>query len=171
MKAHRHLKWSAEKGDNFSQHALGYLYQHGKVVDKNIDAAIVWYEKSVAQDNVYAQRDLAVIYFLDGYERQNFQKSFPLMLATAKRGDGLASFYLGLMYRQGKGVAKNDIEAFNWYQKSAALGVNDTQYDLAMMLFYGEGIDADKVKAKKWLMKAKSLGNNKAAEALGSLDF
>jgi TPR repeat protein len=51
-----------------------------------------------------------------------------------------AQYNLGIMYRNGRGVPKNDSEAVKWYRKAADQGHSGAQYNLVFMYAYGEGV-------------------------------
>lgn len=49
---------------------------------------------------------------------------------AAEQGYADAQFRLGLMYAEGRGVAKDDAEAVRWYQLAAAQGHAGAQFNL-----------------------------------------
>ena len=53
----------AEKGDSIAQCSVGYYYETGKGVAKNMAEAVKWYEKSASQGNATAQYNLGLCYF------------------------------------------------------------------------------------------------------------
>ena len=53
----------AEKGDSNAQCTIGYYYETGKGVTKNIYEAVRWYEKSANQGNAIALYNLGCCYF------------------------------------------------------------------------------------------------------------
>jgi len=46
-----YLMEAAERGDITSQIAIGYLYEFGVIVERNITEAKEWYAKAIAQDH------------------------------------------------------------------------------------------------------------------------
>jgi TPR repeat protein len=82
------------------------------------------------------------------------------LLRLAEQGDAKAQYNLGVMYRKGHGVPKNDAEAVNWYRKAAEQGYVDAQYNLGFMYHTGEGVPYDYAKAYMWWSLAKALGDN-----------
>jgi TPR repeat protein len=60
--------------------------------------------------------------------------------ALADQGLAAAQYNLGIMYRNGRGVPKNDSEAVKWYRKAADQGHSGAQYNLVFMYAYGEGV-------------------------------
>lgn len=65
----------------------------------------------------------------------------------------------GYLYKYGKGVEKNLVEAFDWYEKAAHLGDVIAMYNLAGMYENGEGIEKNPKKAFEWYKHAAKAGN------------
>ncbi len=61
---------------------------------------------------------------------------------------------LGLMYRQGRGVAQDDAEAAKWYRRAAEQGHSSAQLGLGFMYSQGRGVSQDYTNAAKWFRKA-----------------
>ncbi|WP_230550269.1 tetratricopeptide repeat protein [Reyranella aquatilis] len=51
----------------------------------------------------------------------------------AEKGNASAEFYLGLLYRNGQGVPRNEAEANAWLRKSADQGYPPAQYFVAVL--------------------------------------
>ena len=47
--------------------------------------------------------------------------------ASAERGDKIAQYNMGLCYKQGLGVTKDDTQAVSWFRKSADQGFAKSQ--------------------------------------------
>ena len=56
-----YLEKLAKKGDPQAQFALGYCYEIGKGVEKNIQKAILWYRKVAEQGNNQAEERLKIL--------------------------------------------------------------------------------------------------------------
>ena len=85
----------------------------------------------------------------------------------ANTGDAQAQFYLGLLYRDGLGVAEDAAKAAYWYEKAASQGNVEAQRELAFMYDLGSGIVQDYAKANYWFEKAADQGDVSALYALG----
>ena len=89
-------------------------------------------------------------------------------LRAAKQGDAQAQTNLGLMYADGRGVRRDDAEAFKWYRQAAAQGNAEAQYNLGLMYEYGLGVRQDYAEAVKWYRQvAEQQGHAKAQYNLG----
>lgn len=93
---------------------------------------------------------------------------FAATMVQAKKGDTKAQVNLGVMYANGQGVAKDNLEATKWYTQAARHGDAMGQFLLAQMFFYGaEGIDKNYAEAAKWYGAAAKQGNAMAQSTLG----
>ncbi|MGI9403386.1 MAG: tetratricopeptide repeat protein [Hyphomicrobium sp.] len=54
-------------------------------------------------------------------------------MKAAEQGDAKAQFNLGLMYGEGRGVARDDAKARAWFQKAAEQGDVKAQLKLGLM--------------------------------------
>lgn len=70
--------------------------------------------------------------------------------ALAAKGDAEASVFLGYIYRNGLGVARDDGLAAEWYRRAARLGQPEAQYELALMYELGVGVARDADEAAVW---------------------
>ena len=85
----------------------------------------------------------------------------------AEAGDASAQYNLGVMYRNGNGVPKDDAEAVKWYRKAADQGHADSQLSLGDNYAAGHGVPKDDAEAVKWYRKAADQGNAAAQYNLG----
>lgn len=68
---------------------------------------------------------------LEAYKRGDHAAAAALWRPSAEKGDASAEFYLGLLYRNGQGVPRNEAEATAWLRKSADQGYPPAQYSVA----------------------------------------
>ena len=79
-----------------------------------------------------------------------YEEAYRLLRPAAERGDALAQFRIGDMYRVGGGVARDFHEAEKWYRKAAEQKHKQAQFYLGMFYFYGWGVPQDYVRAHMW---------------------
>lgn len=87
----------------------------------------------------------------------------------AKAGDSDAQFKVGLMYANGQGVSKNDIEAVRWYRLAAGQGNAKAQNRLGRLYDDGESVPKDTIEAVKWYRLAADQGYSVAQYNLGRM--
>jgi TPR repeat protein len=95
--------------------------------------------------------------------------SFESIKQLAEKGNAEAQLKLAQMYKEGKGVAQNLQEAFNWARKSAEQGIAQAQFMLGQMYAAGKGVKKDAKEAAKWLQKAADQGLQAAKDEIKKL--
>jgi len=97
------------------------------------------------------------------------RSEFLAVEAKAKQGDAGAQSNLGLMYANGRGVVKNEVEAVKWFRKAADQGYAEAQFSLGVMYNIGQGVVKNEAEAVKWYRKAADQGHAKAQYNLGNM--
>ena len=87
--------------------------------------------------------------------------------ANAEQGDAEAQFSLGWCYDDGRGVAKDKVEAVKWYRKAAEQNYTPAQSNLGWCYDNGQGVAKDYIEAVKWYRKAAEQGHAEAQFNLG----
>ncbi len=108
---------------------------------------------------------------LSHFDKEEYTKALEWCRKAAEQGDALGQIYLGLMYRNGYGVARNYTEAVKWYRKSAEQGDAYGQTSLGVMYQNGYGVLQDYLQALKWYHKAAEQGYANAQNNLGLMYF
>jgi uncharacterized protein len=76
----------------------------------------------------------------------------------AGQGDALAQYNLGVLYRKGRGMPQDDVQARQWFEKAAAQGQAKAQFNLGTLYFNGEGVKKDYQQALRWFRLAADQG-------------
>ncbi|CAH9019260.1 tetratricopeptide repeat protein [Candidatus Nitrosacidococcus sp. I8] len=103
------------------------------------------------------------------YSQEDYKTAFKLLKKLAEQGNISAQSGLGIMYADGKGVARNYEQAAYWYQKAADQGDTLAQYNLGTMYFDGRGVVQDYKQAVYWYQKAADQGHASAQFNLGTM--
>ena len=137
-KALKRLAPLARHGDTGAQVALGFLYDHGAGVRRNVAAALTWYRRAAQKGDANAYYMLAQHYESGKGVKKNRAKALALYTKAANHKLRQAAKHLGDMYWRGTGVPKNPAAAFKWYSMVAGWDANSL-----LEAKYGEGGDAD----------------------------
>ena len=86
--------------------------------------------------------------------------------SLAEQGDARAQTVMGLMYTNGIGAPRDDVEAVKWFRLAANQGYAQAQYNLGLMYAVGLGVSQDDTEAVKWYRLAAVQGYVKAKNAL-----
>ncbi len=84
----------------------------------------------------------------------HYAKALQEYRPLAEQGHAFAQFRLGMMYRKGQGVLRDDAEAAKWYRLAAEQGNADAQFQLGMMYRKGQGVPQDATEAARWYQLA-----------------
>jgi TPR repeat protein len=87
---------------------------------------------------------------LAAFSRGDYETALRLLRPFAAQGDAIAQFDLGMMYRQGNGVPKDQREAAKWIRAAAELGYANAQSVLGDMYRFGSGVSSSFKEAQKW---------------------
>ena len=103
----------------------------------------------------------------NAYHRGDYATALHELRPLAEQGLAAAQFKLGLLYANGQGVPKDDVQARQWYEKAAAQGHADAQVNLGILFVYGRGVPQDYKMAVYWLRLSANQGNDLAQRKLG----
>jgi TPR repeat protein/serine/threonine protein kinase len=95
------------------------------------------------------------------------------VLETLRRlaagGNADVMFRLGRLYANGTGVARDEMQAAQWYRKGADAGNSSAMAALAVMLLEGRGTAIDQQEALRLLKLASANNNTEAMNRLGHI--
>lgn len=114
-------KWfdkSAALGNADGQNGMGYLYQMGFGVPKNIEKANEYFLKSADQGNSDSQFWLGENLFLEGKQEQGFKYTRQASFG----GSPDAQYDLAVMYLNGQGTQADSLQSNIWFVISAING-------------------------------------------------
>jgi TonB family protein len=81
-------------------------------------------------------------------------QDIPSLEKAAESGDARKQTLLGVAYRVGAGVPRDDVKAFYWLRKAVDQGLAVAQTFLGLIYSQGNGVVQDQAKALKWLRMA-----------------
>lgn len=120
---------AAQKGYPEAMYSLGFMSYNGMGIKKDEATAKQWLLKA-------AKAGVTTAYTLLGTieEKANPTQAITYYQQAAELGEPIAMYNLALMYRDGRGVTKNDYQFNNWLQQSA-----QRQYQPAKQLLTAKG--------------------------------
>ena len=80
---------------------------------------MLWYDEAANDGNVLAMYNLGLI-LDDGKTDQRTAQAAERFRQAAERGYGFAMYRLALLYREGRGVDTDLVEAAGWFRKAVA---------------------------------------------------
>lgn len=86
------------------------------------------------------------------YDTGDYAQAVKLYRPLAEKGNAEAQYVLGMMYRAGRGVERDNNEAKKWYQLAAEQGQPMAQFYLGWIYARGgKSVPKDYVKAYMWI--------------------
>ncbi len=158
------IKLMADSGDNFAQHTLGSMYEHGRGTETDTEKAIEYYKYSADQGNALGQCNYGGMF---NNENGDYYKATEWYRKSAEQGCALGQYNLAIKYENGDGVVKDLSKTFEWCSKAADQGYASAQDRLGDMYYYGQGVEKNYSKAFEWCSKAAEQGNMYSMFSIG----
>lgn len=161
------LKQLAEgANDPVAHYRYGRVLAEGRGGPRDLDGAVMWLEKAVAQNHAPAATLLARL-LLSSKSRRDPAGAARLFTSAATRGDTEAQYYLGLLYQSGNGVPQDTTAAFDWFLASSEGQNVQAQWELSKAYANGSGTAQNMGKAVRWMQEAAANGQADAQYFLG----
>ena len=169
------LRKMAEKGSDFAQYELGYLYSFGIDVKQDMSEAVKWWALAAEQGHYDAKNALGECYASgDGVEK-NMDEAIRLWNDSLRNNPGSGSFLENKCRHQGKTPETADFEFAKWIREQAKQGNIDAQYYLGSGIhWYSIYVDDTRRRnelknvAVKWWLKAAKQGHPGATHWLAT---
>jgi hypothetical protein len=113
------------QGNAQAQNNLAVMYQFGKGVQENDQAAVKWYTLAAEQGDAHAQNNLGDMYKYGEGVKENDKTAVKWYSLAADQGFAKAQFNLGNMYHNGEGVSEDNKTAMKWFTLAAEQGNKD----------------------------------------------
>jgi TPR repeat protein len=124
---------AAETGDGQAALYIGLLYDLGRGVARDVQAARAWYEHGAALGSSIAMFNLGVLYDSGLGMPRDRTISIAWYRKAAALGMGRAAYALGLIYKAGDGVPPDRNQAVLYFRQALANGVSAARAHLAAL--------------------------------------
>ncbi|MBI1216253.1 MAG: hypothetical protein GC185_10610 [Alphaproteobacteria bacterium] len=160
---------AAKSGDARAAYLTGKAYDDGSCGFKTDKlAAISWYERAAAKDDMLAQYELGETYFTGDGVPTDYPKAKAWFLKAAEKGHGPSALRLGFLCAEAhyKGVTVDDAAAERWFTLAAEQDTGDARFRLGT--FYMDyKRPPDYQRGRRWLTLAAKEGHTLAMFDLG----
>ncbi|MGH8616541.1 MAG: tetratricopeptide repeat protein [Burkholderiales bacterium] len=121
----------ADKGDSYSQYAIGDMYLKGKGVKQDPSQAQYWLHRAASAGVVDAQVSLGAMYMRGLGIPVNEKEGLRWTLAAANCDNSGAQWNMALVYANGMGVVKDMVQSLKWTYLAAQAGRAKTPHPSA----------------------------------------
>lgn len=159
--AFKYYNVCSDKANAQTQTNLAEMYFQGLGTSRNVEQAIYWYQKALAQDDtlVEASWRMGEMYLKGTGTDQNCEKAEELLAVAADSNHIEACYLLGVMILENK-CKKHDLgQAVVYLEKAADAGVVDAMFRVGMIYFTGQLVHQDYSRAFQHLLGASSRGH------------
>ena len=160
------LQQAARQGNIDAQRAAAGILIGTKDTAQSA-TGVKWAKTAAERGDAGAQYLLGKVLF-DGNTAllRNRQQARFWFEQAASQQHAQATYFLGLIYKNGYGVAINAVSAASWFDKSAALGNADAIFMLGTAYMEGSGVPANQARAVALFRQAAELEHPLAAQML-----
>jgi len=139
-------KKSADQDNQLGEWLLGRLYFTGSGTARNLNEAANWFQKAASHGDPYGRYLLGMVEL----ERKDYAGAAESFRKSAMQGLPQAQLQLGLMLKNGQGLAADSSEAYSWLLASSDAGNKDAANELAALeAQLGPQAEAAKTKARE----------------------
>lgn len=152
---------------------LGYMYEIGRGVERNMEKAESLYRKAAEEQTssnaaIEASERLLLLYDYDSANFPEWRRVFQLTRKRAKAEIHMHEYALAYIYLYGFGVKKDEVTAAQWMKRATAGYNPHALYLLGVMTARGIGVQENATEAKVLFKRAAELGSQEAIAALQS---
>lgn len=167
------VEWYLKAAEMMNTHAMTVMadmYLRGTPhVQKNTPKGLALYHEAAELFNIEAQFELAHLYLKGEIMPKDYKKATELFRQIDENTEAVdydnntplvdyivdAKLHLGIMYRDGLGVDRDDKEALHYFHQAEHFDSQDAQYLIAQAYEEGRGVPKDLVAAYIWYTRAK----------------
>ncbi len=122
---------------------------------------------AILTNPAYADFKEGVVAYLTG----DYDTAYNTMYSLADTSnDGMAQYWVGVMYLKGQGVEQDYEEAGKWFRRAAEQSIPQAQYKLGKLYSDGEGVPQDNEFAYVWYSVGAAHQHNKSMAAADSIE-
>lgn len=147
-------KVDAENGNVIAAFLIGHMYKSGNGLTKSDRLAFPYFLQAAQRGHSDAQIQTALYYYNGDEEAeidQNYLEAIKWFDKAALQFSGEAQYYLGVMHREGQGVARDRAEGLRWLSLSANKFYVPTYLLLAKIYAKGDGVVEEPIKAAMYM--------------------
>jgi TPR repeat protein len=124
-----YLKIGAKAGLPDAEYALSLMYKEGRGVDKNMKEAMRLLQRAAIADHPDAMVEFAIAQFNGADTPRNESAAIAMLRRAAAMASPIAQNRLAHVYRMGRGIKADPVQAIRWHLAARAGGLGDPALD------------------------------------------
>ena len=148
----------ANSGDIQARYTLGWMYNKGIGLEKDLQQALRWYKSAAQSGHLEAQINLGWLYFQGKGIKKNLLQAIKWFKKAAHQDDSSAQVTLGGIYKNNPKIRNHFKQAIKWYEQAITLHNADALYNLGLMYFKGTEVPKNHKKALDLFTQAAEQG-------------
>lgn len=130
------LAWMKKGFDAGDKYVKGRCYYRGWVHEQDFEQAAHWFLEAAREGDIDAQKQIGYLYYSGRGVEKDMAAALKWFEVAGERGEIAAQYWCGRILAAGSGnVARNLTQAWYWYKKAAARGVDDAKIELENAIF------------------------------------
>lgn len=131
-------------GNGLAGRDLGSIYKNGQLVSKDMTVAYRWFQKGADTGDAYSQMEIGDAYWF-GFPQYPYQQNREEAVQWYRKAAAQEQRYpgvdrnLGLAYRDGVGVEKDETASLKWFQLAADNGDPFSAMTIGFAYWNGQG--------------------------------
>lgn len=158
-----------DEGDADGAFYLGRMLELGLGGGANLTAAVGLYRAASDLGSAAAMNRLGVLHIQGKGVLQYYAEGARLVCASAEKGDANGAFNCGTVLREGLGLDKDEVRAYEWFGKAAEQGHAAAMNARAVGLIEGKYLPKDISAAMALLDRSAARGDAAGLFALGQM--
>lgn len=153
------IRRAADAGITDAERDMGRALETGDGIERNLDAALVWYARAAAKSDGFSLWRLGMAHVRGQGRTLDVVLGVDYLKRAVDAGSADAMTSLAALLAAGDGVAQDFGVARALYQRAARAGQPQAHRDLALLHLAGQGAPADAAQAWVNYQKAVALGH------------
>jgi len=116
-----------------------------------------------------AQAEMDIGSGIAAFEAKHFSRAMQLLFPLCEQGNSEAQYRVAVMYQNGLGTVRNELQAYRWMRAAAEQNHGLAQHGIGFMYLEGECVSQNAELAAQWFQRAAEQGLIGAQVNLGMM--
>ncbi|MBS1187101.1 MAG: hcpD 1 [Burkholderiaceae bacterium] len=161
------IRTLAQNGNATAMFHMGKVYAFGIATERDLSAAIGWYQQATDRGDIRASCNLGWLYQSGDGVAADKEKAFRLLSAGAENGMVVALASVGVMLVTGEGCSRDIVTGLQKLEHAFDAGYLNAGNHLSDLFFAGVHVPQDVEMGHEWLLRVAQKGDARSMAILG----